>query len=85
MMLGWGIVAPVGITIALLYKSVWPGKGWFFVSIFVPYDARPVTSTHHADTFDHHVVCAGHQCHRYHSDCGTRQGTVATWTGMQCE
>lgn len=32
MSVGWGLVAPVGISVGLLYKSVWPGKGWFIVS-----------------------------------------------------
>ena len=32
MSVGWGLVAPVGISIGLMYKSVWPGKGWFIVS-----------------------------------------------------
>ena len=33
MCLAWGLLAPVGILIALFYKVVWPNGEWFYVSI----------------------------------------------------
>ena len=32
MLLAWGLLAPVGITLALFYKVVWPNGEWLYVS-----------------------------------------------------
>ena len=33
MCFAWGLLAPVGIFIAMFYKVVWPNGEWFYVSI----------------------------------------------------
>lgn len=36
MCVAWGLLAPVGILIALFYKVIWPDGEWFYVR----YDQR---------------------------------------------
>ncbi len=32
MIAAWGLLAPVGILMAIFYKVVWPSGEWFYVS-----------------------------------------------------
>lgn len=32
MLFAWGVLAPVGIMLALFFKIVWPNGQWFYVS-----------------------------------------------------
>lgn len=81
---GWGLLAPLGITIALLYKAVWPGKRWFLVGLVVAelgMVAMRAYSFLYPDPLVHHARCppvqhCGHCAHR-----AARQGTVALYTG----
>ena len=34
----WGILAPVGIMLALYYKVMWPNGGWLYVSFSFNFD-----------------------------------------------
>ncbi len=40
MTVAWGLLAPVGILLALFYKVVWPNGQWFYVSHLPVVNAR---------------------------------------------
>lgn len=38
MVFAWGLLAPLGIMLALYYKVVWPNGQWFYVRIICSYE-----------------------------------------------